>query len=134
KDPLFQAQQGIERPDQWRRSPSNCRSSAREPNSLKLSRSDSNHRHHSAGFSFFRPMGEELAPIAGRTLLGNRDLLFWNSQGQQLPPVGLGKVQVKLGTEITMPRSTGIHEEQRIFFPHRIRLKYLVKQFAPIGK
>ena len=79
-------------------------------------------------------MGEELARMAGRTLVGNRDLLFWNSQGQQLPPIGLGKVQVKLGTEIAMPRSTCIHKEQRILFPDRIRLKYLVKQLAPIGK
>ena len=79
-------------------------------------------------------MRKEFARVAGRAFAQDSNLVFGNSYGQQLPPVGLGKIQMKLWAVVAVAGSASVHEQHRIFLPDGIRFKHLMEQVAGIGK
>ncbi len=95
---------------------------------------DGNHAHHPAGKSPFHAMGEETIRVAAGALAGHKDGRFFDTGGEQLPPVRFRKIQMHAGSDCAMPRSTRGEKEHGIFISDLVGIVYLAKEFGCVGK
>lgn len=53
---------------------------------------------------------------------------------EQLTPVGFGQVEVQAGAQAAVARRAGGEEEQRVFFPDRVRVINIAEQIIGVGE
>src|SRR5208283_3193552 len=94
---------------------------------------DADDRHHSSGLAELGTMREEPQRVAGSTSSDDADVLRANTGLLQLAVIGLNQVEMDLGTEIAVSRSTLVQEQQWISHMQRVRVEDLLEEFVRVG-